>query len=261
MTRGNASPKNVYPDGTNGIDNSWGKLVLPIVLGVASDFSTQANAQITAGKATTLFTLRKLGAGTDYNPLSAAQYLSTDLGMAPKLDGTDMYPIDPASLTNPTDVSTPAIVFASGYVSGNTWVSGVGGSTITLGANAPSFANFVLPGNVPLQVTRIAMTLSADHKTATNGTISGVIPIAPYEAAMREAAGRLDSALCTGATIDSIIAQIDQASDILQDGTQDPTKQCDGISVGFGFNATIVQIGSIGVATPPLPNPCNDGGP
>jgi hypothetical protein len=34
-----------------------------------------------------------------------------------------------------------------------------------------------------------------------------------------------------------------QASDILSDGTQDPTQTGDGISIGLGFNATVVQLG------------------
>ena len=39
-----------------------------------------------------------------------------------------------------------------------------------------------------------------------------------------------------------------QASDIMQDGTQDPTKTCDGISIGIGFEARVVQLGAAGYA-------------
>lgn len=35
--RNNTSPKNVYPDGDKGIDNSFGKNILTIILGIASD--------------------------------------------------------------------------------------------------------------------------------------------------------------------------------------------------------------------------------
>jgi hypothetical protein len=53
---------------------------------------------------------------------------------------------------------------------------------------------------------------------------------------------------------------IRQASDIMADGTQDPTKVCNGISVGFGFDMKPAQIGSVGPAAPPVVT-CNpDGG-
>ena len=55
-------------------------------------------------------------------------------------------------------------------------------------------------------------------------------------------------------------AQIAQASDILTDGTQDPTKPCDGISIGLGFDGALVQLGTPVAPPPPPTNPCGDGG-
>ena len=51
-------------------------------------------------------------------------------------------------------------------------------------------------------------------------------------------------------------SQIEQASDILTDGTQDPTQTCDGISIGLGFDALPDQLGT---TAPPLPQavPCD----
>src|SRR5262245_23512873 len=42
-TRNGASPANVYPDGDDGIDNSFGKLILPIILGLSSTASQKVN--------------------------------------------------------------------------------------------------------------------------------------------------------------------------------------------------------------------------
>ena len=50
---------------------------------------------------------------------------------------------------------------------------------------------------------------------------------------------------------------IRQASDILKDGTQDPNEECDGISVGLGFEAKAVVVGDIAPAPQPVPDPCN----
>ena len=47
-----------------------------------------------------------------------------------------------------------------------------------------------------------------------------------------------------------IIEQVKRASDIMVDGTQDPTKTCDGISVGLGFEA---QAGALGNPVVVLP--------
>jgi hypothetical protein len=52
------------------------------------------------------------------------------------------------------------------------------------------------------------------------------------------------------------MVQIAQASDILQDGTQDPTLPCDGISIGLGFDAVLDQLGPMVAPKPPPPNPC-----
>jgi hypothetical protein len=39
------------------------------------------------------------------------------------------------------------------------------------------------------------------------------------------------------------VSQFEQTSDIMADGTNKPAKQCDGISVGLGFDAVAVQLG------------------
>ena len=43
------SPSSVYPDGNDGIDNAFGKLLLPIITGLAQDASAQVNESIQAG--------------------------------------------------------------------------------------------------------------------------------------------------------------------------------------------------------------------
>src|SRR4051812_15579598 len=68
------APKSVAADGHGGIDNAFGHMLLPIFRGIASDFSTQLNDAIAGGAPTTLITLDALGAGTDYNPVTARIY-------------------------------------------------------------------------------------------------------------------------------------------------------------------------------------------
>jgi hypothetical protein len=100
------------------------------------------------------------------------------------------------------------------------------------------------------------MQLDATRQHVTHGTIAGVVPTTDMSDAIRQFTGAIDPSLCTGATIASVITQIEQASDILADGTQDPAQSCSGISIGLSFNAERVQLGAVGSAiTDPRPCP------
>jgi hypothetical protein len=245
-----AAPTNVYPDGYGGIDNAFGKNTLPMLLGVDSLYSSEQNDQILEGKSTMLLDLENLGGGTVYDPLVSRIYTGGDLGSPPLFDGSDAWPVDPSSLTDPADITSAKVTITNSYVIGDTWVGQVsGGFPLTLRLTG-------LPIQMVIQNAVIAMQLDASHTSATGGTISGVIATDAFVSAVKEAAGLFDPSLCSGSTIDSILEQVAQASDILQDGTQDPTKPCDGISIGLGFDASQVLLGPIAPPTVPPTSPC-----
>lgn len=249
--RNNAPPKNVYPDGDNGIDNSFGRNILPIALGLSSNFSANVNQAIADGASTYLFDLENLGAGADYGPIISRVYRGSDLGGAPQWNGNDAWPIRSDSLASSPDLASALVQTANGYVVDNTWVARFTGKLmVTL--DSAGF-DFVLPIHNPT----IVMVLDAQHQSATFGTISGVIGTDEMIAELQKIAGAFDPTFCepTNPTFQSIAAQVAQASDILIDGSQDPTKQCDGISVGLGFDAHRVKLGPVVNVTPP-PNPC-----
>ncbi len=248
--RNGASPANVYPDGAGGIDNSFGKLILPILLGIASNISEQANARLSSGQYTLLVDLQALGAGAAQNPLLARMYAGANLGHAPLFDGTDLWPVDPASLSSPSDVTSALTQFPHGYLTADTWV-GAPPTSLVVQLGVAGF-------NLPLAIghATVAMALDATRTSATNGTIAGILPVSSLVEAIQQIAGSIDPELCSSPTITSVAEQITQAADILVDGTQDPAKPCDGISIGLGFDARVVQLGPIGPATPPPPNPC-----
>jgi hypothetical protein len=246
--RNNASPANVYPDGPDGTDNSFGHHVLPIMLGLASDATAKVNESLDSGGPRPLFTLDALGSGTDYNPLDGADYAGLTLGSVPRYDGTDVWPIDNQSIVN-GDVTMPVVQFPNSYVVGDTWVSGAP-SSVEVDLHLDGFA-------LPLVIddATVTMVLSADHTHASHGIVAGVLHTDQLVAAFDVMAGSFDPQLCSGSTIDAINAQLEQASDILHDGTQDPTQPCDGISIGLGFDAAVVQLGTPGTAPTPV-NPC-----
>lgn len=66
----------------------------------------------------------------------------------------------------------------------------------------------------------------------------------------------MSAELCSGSTVEAIKESVRQASDIMKDGTQDPNVECDGISVGLGFEATRIVVGSVAPAPQPTPDPC-----
>ncbi len=88
---------------------------------------------------------------------------------------------------------------------------------------------------IPIRHARVTMTLSADGQYATNGVIAGVASTEDLVAGIEKVAGR---------------------TDILVDGSQDPTKQCDAVSIGIGFDAVKVTAAGVQAEPKPLPDPC-----
>ncbi len=214
--------------------------------------STQS---ITGGKFTIMLDMLKLGTGTNYNPLTTNLYAGGDLGMAPKFDGTDQWPVLSTLLNNPTSLDGGSKVsFASSYVTNNTWVSGSKGN-VTLALTISGFTLSLVIANAV-----ITLNLNAGHTGGTQGIIAGVLATDQLTTQLQQVAGSFDPTLCSGPTIESILSQITQASDILADGTQDPTQPCTGISIGLGFDAEVVQLGPIMAPAAPKPNPCGTGG-
>jgi hypothetical protein len=250
--RSNASPSNVYPDGNDGIDNSFGKNVLPILLGIQSDFSYNVNQTILDGSFTALLDLEKLGADADYNPIHARFYHGSDLGKPPSFDGSDAWPIAPELLVDPADVGSAKFQFPQSYLANDIWVSGAKGSVLLKFEFA--WGSFM----VPIQSAYVSMELDATHTSAKNGTIAGVLGTEAFLGALKEFFQGFDPAFCdpNNPTMKAILTQIEQASDILQDGTQDPSKTCDGISIGLGFDAAAAKLGPIAPPAMVGPDPC-----
>ena len=120
-----------------------------------------------------------------------------------------------------------------------------------------SISGFTL--NLTISSAWITLEMDASHKHGTKGVIAGVLETETLIGELQKVAGSFDPTFCdpTNATFQSIATQIRQASDIMANGTQDPTKQCDGISIGLGFDAEIIKLGAIEATGTPPPNPCS----
>ena len=252
----------VHNNGPGGVDNSFGANILPIITGLISNPSDEVNTQITDGKFTIMIKVDKLGSGTDYKDLTAAIFGGGDLGGSPKFDGTDKWPVlcellggcDYATMTK-GDITKPKVAFPTSYVAGNTWVSGSKGD-IDL---ALSIKGVTL--DLVIHQAVITAKLAADHKSGTGGIISGVLNTQQLVDTITGVVGKVEPSLCGSQTVTSILPTIIGASDIMQDGTQDPAQTCDGISVGLGFEAKEVQLGDVTDPAAPASGGCDaDGG-
>jgi hypothetical protein len=148
-----------------------------------------------------------------------------------------------------TESNKPKAVFTAAKVTNGVFDSGV----LATGALF-SFAIQNQSIEVPIRELRIRMKLT--QTGATEGMIAGLFLTSELEAAIAKAATYMSPTFCSGSTIDGIRQAIRQASDILADGTQDPTKECNAISIGVAFEALPVLATEIAPVPMPLTDPC-----
>ena len=237
-----ASTSTPYPDGDMGIDNSFGKTLLPVILSLYPTWVTDINSSIQKGFFTAMLKMECLPATGDSDQFTTKLFAGTPLGAAPKFDGTDMWPVAPELLKDATDPNSSTIAFPYCSLKGNvfeavkidTFVLTVPLKTMTETASI----------KLTLHSAKMQMKLADDHKSATGGMIGGVLNTEEFVAEVKKVGALLD--LCGTAVMDNIVNQVRQASDIMTDGTQDVNSTCDGITMGMGFEMKEVQLGEVG---------------
>ncbi len=233
-------------DGNNGIDNAFGRTVLGFILGLVPTPTKTANDEIANGGRTTVFNLLPAAASS---PARVGFLTATSTPAAPRWDGADLRSASESSVTAAFD-----------NAKSTSTQTGMKGRIVASGiATGKFYLEIPLRGatwRVPIDRARMTMTISADNVRGSVGTLSGIIPAEEMVAELDEMAGRISTQLCSGSTLDAIRQTILQASDILLDGSQDPTKECNAISIGVGFEATKVTPSGVAADPPPGPDPC-----
>jgi hypothetical protein len=235
-----------YPDGDQGIDNSFGKNLLPLIISLYPNWVTDINNGISSGFFTVLLKLSCLPPTGDVPAFTTKLFGGTALGSMPKFDGTDLWPVSPELLTNTMDPESSAVLFNNSSVTGTMFDAGKDETFILTVPIKTDTASTSI--KLTLYAAKTTMTLGADRKSATNGRIGGVLNTEEFVAEMKKVGALLG--LCDSALFDGLITQVRQSSDIMADGTQDPTKICDGISMGLGFEMKEVLIGGVGPKAP-----------
>jgi hypothetical protein len=240
------SAQTAYPDGDEGRDNSFGKNLLPTILALYPNWVSDINNGITNGNFTALVKTYCMPEIGDAPVLTTKLFGGTKLATPPVWDGTDMWPVEPGLLDDITDKESSSIVFPNSSVVGMTFDSGKDGTFILSVPVRTAMSSTSI--KLTLYSARMTMNLSDDRKSATGGVIGGVLNTEEFVAEIKKVGFLLG--YCGTVLFDNLINTVRQASDIMADGTQDPTKTCDGISMGLGFEMRPAQIAEVGPPNP-----------
>ena len=251
-----ANAQVVKTDGLNGIDNAFGASIAPII----ASFDTAGkptwvdnwNTSIGGGRARFLVRFPTApppssDAGLT-SPLVGQIYSAEALCADAPTTSPRLLPVDVASVEG-GDVDRPLAVASAGTLTGDTWTSDVIDSVIVI---VP-----IKNGSLPLHLRKVRMSfvLSADRKSATMGSLGGIGNTEELVTTLRQNRGNINALACLAGVFDQYEQKIRKASDIMDDGTQDPSKTCNGISLGLGFDLSQVAIGSV-EPSPPAVDPC-----
>ena len=240
-----AAPTTPYPDGDMGIDNSFGKNLLPQLQALNPNFVSDRNASIARGDFTSLLNLGCSPLTGSGSVAGASLFVARPLGMPPVFDGTDVWPVDRDFLSDPTDSNSSTLRFPSATITGSTFSAGTDGAIVLRMplSTSGSTVSFTLT----MRAARLSMTLSADHAHAT-GMLGGVLDTEELVSQIREIG--VAYGLCGTPLLTQLLTSVRQASDIMSDGTQDPTRTCNGISIGLRFDMAAAQHGAVGPVRP-----------
>lgn len=242
------NPDVAYPDGDDGIDNSFGKNLLPVILSFAPNWVTTVNAYLDQGTFNTMMKMYCLPETGDAPQLTTKIFGGTDLGMEPQYDGTDEWPVAPEILSDPQDPESSTLVFENSSVTGDTFDSGENESFVLVVPIV--FGEETVQIKLTLYNAQLTLTLSEDRRSATGGLISGVLNTEEVVDQMRKVAFAAE--VCDDTSLyNAMIQLVRQASDIMADGSQDSDATCDGISFGVAFDMEEVLLGDVGPASPP----------
>jgi hypothetical protein len=257
-------------DGTNGIDNSFGANIIPLVMGFAPTPTKTVSDAINTGSFTVMADVVGFDDSTPATAtgitgalLAGGVFGSLDGGKSmPGWDTNTHWPIVRELLDDPTKPPAQGahVKFANAYQVKGTFVSG---DPTTLQLHL-SFGG----QNLDISVSHAILTFDEMGKGGvTNGTIAGAIDTQSLLNAVQLVAGRIQKSFCSGSAFASIASEIQQASDIVieADGTTVDNKSgvaCNAISIGIGFDSTEIAVPAVADILPAAVaagNPCEAG--
>lgn len=239
-------------DGNDGVDNNFGQHVLWSIEGFKPGSEAFVNDGLVTGRYTLILKIENVTEG-DNARAPGAMYLGGDFAAGkakPTFTAADRWPINPLSLADGKTLGKPKVTFPNGYIRNGTWVSGdFGKDTIDLGP--------MLSGaDISLPVDGAVVTVKLD---GSEGLIAGAVNTAKLQSGLAPVARRLG--LCEGNTAyQDVVKTLSLAADLVAGAPslQDTSRECDAISLGYGFamKPTGEPNTLMAAATEPAPDTC-----
>jgi hypothetical protein len=234
------APTNVNADGNDGIDNNFGQHTMPAIRSVNENIERTANDEIASGGYTLLLRIDGVAAN---NAKAPGALFAVGPRTSPKFTAEDRWPVWSACLSDGKSLDKPLRTFPLGYVRDNTWVSGEIGE-------APDRIWIPVFGTIEVQASAL-ITLKLE---SGEGVLAGAIPRPEFVKAATPWIERFG--MCPGtATFEQVAWTLSQSADLKLGAPdlQDPTVECDGISLAIGFTAVPVAEPIDVIPTPPPP--------
>jgi hypothetical protein len=178
-------------DGDDGIDNTYGAVLIPIIGGLVANFSKTMSESLQNGLFTYLIRMDNLSLSPDQSGVRSSIYIGAGRGSPPSWNGFDIWPVTYESVVD-GQVEQPRITLPSSYVSGGVWVSGSPADIVLVSSGGG------LDMVLPIRRAIVSMRLSGSGSTAraVDGIIAGVTETEALIAELKKIAGSLSQSLC-----------------------------------------------------------------
>ena len=248
----NSSGTATQTDGTNGIDNSFGENIIPLIANVGATSQSISTGDIQEGKFTLMFdTIGLDGTATQTaTGLTGQLFAGSTYGSTPPANGaagssfavTDDWPVNGSLLMNPSSIASGSkIKFSDAFVSGGSWVSGTPTDvqvTLTLMGYALQLTIHQGVISMPISVD------SAGQYHSTVGLVSGVLETSEFVNALNVIGAQIGQCSLIS-TVALPIIEGSQDIVLSADGNSISNTKgtaCNAISIGLAFDADEIKV-------------------